>query len=178
MGRKTCTDSYLLSTSVPLVLSSPAQSRFSFRLPLAGKLLLLLAIHRGMPLSLPTAVNGIGWICAFLDRPVQYNGEYITTMKDYVRSSNVEEVLLDGRAMHLFISPFSLYKRFPSSFHPGRNAWIEWGIMQTFFRIVLFFHVKATLLSNLLYRRFLVEGFELRFRQREIRVGFKATKDL
>lgn len=100
MGRKTCTDSYLLSTSVPLVLSSPAQSSFSFRLPLAsvellsvplaGKLLLLLAIHRGMPLSLPTAVNGIGWICAFLDRPVQYNGEYITTIQDYVRSSNVE----------------------------------------------------------------------------------------
>lgn len=44
--------------------------------------------------------------------------------------------MLDGRAMHLFIYPFSLYKRFPSSFHPGRNAWIEWGIMQTFFRIV------------------------------------------
>lgn len=29
---------------------------------------------------------------------------------------NVEEVLLDGRAMHLFIDPFSLYKKFPSFF--------------------------------------------------------------
>lgn len=39
--------------------------------------------------NLMSLVNGVGWLCSFLDRPVLYHGEHLTTLQDYVRSSNV-----------------------------------------------------------------------------------------
>lgn len=39
--------------------------------------------------NLMSLVNEIGWLCSFLDRPVRYHGEHITTVQDYIRCERV-----------------------------------------------------------------------------------------
>lgn len=35
--------------------------------------------------NLMSLVNGLGWLCGFLEKPVLYHGEHITTIQDYMK---------------------------------------------------------------------------------------------
>lgn len=46
--------------------------------------------------NLMSLVNVVGWMCGFLDKPVRYHGEHISTIQDYIKCETVSTSIFNA----------------------------------------------------------------------------------